>query len=137
MKIPNALVGYLGTTALKLPFHPFAFASTLALATIDYDGYGDTTKNHIDGAHMKQVPGTIVETCQAVTTQNHKDVTLMKRVPGGITEARQVPVAGPVIGFIFCIVLDVVFSIDWIADRDDDPVRGNLNDHDVCRVPFN
>ena len=119
MKILHALVGYLAIIAL--PFHQFAFASPLA--AIDYDGYVDTTQIHIDGALMKQVLGTIVETCQTVTMQNHKEGTFMKRVPGDIIEKRQVPLAIPVVGFILFIVADVVLSVVWIAD--DDPVRGN------------
>ena len=66
MKILHTLVGYLAVIAL--PLHLFAFASPLA--AIDYDGYVDTTQNHIDsdGTLMKHVLGTIVETCQTVTT---------------------------------------------------------------------
>jgi hypothetical protein len=80
MIILRALVGYLAVTAL-----PFAFASPLA--AIHYDGYVDTTQNHIDIALMKRVLNSIVETCQTVTyhsgpgyvdtTQNHNDSALI------------------------------------------------------------
>ena len=117
MKILHALVGYLAVTAL--PFHPFAFAS---LAAINYDGYVNTTQNHIDGALMKHVLGTIVETCQTVTTQNHEDNALMKRVPGDIlVEARQWEI--PIATLISFIVSGIILSLVWIGD--DDPVRGN------------
>ena len=110
-----------------LPFHlgPFAFA--YPLAAIDYyDGYVNTTstQNRIDGALMKDVLGSIVETCQTITTQNHGDSALMKRVPGDIIETRQgLPVVIPVVGLIFVIVVTVFGSIIWIAE--DDRVRGN------------
>ena len=119
MKILHTLVGYLAVTAL--PLQVLAFASPLA---IDYDGYVDTKQNHIDGALMKQVLGTIVETCQTVNTENHKDSALMKRVPGDIIGSRQLPVAVPVVALILLILADVIFSIVWIAD--DDPVRGMM-----------
>ena len=116
MKILHALVCYLSVTAL--PF--LAFASPMA--DIDYDGYVDTTQNHIDGTLMKHVLGTIIETCQTVTTQNYSYSALMKRVPGDIIlEARQSAI--PVVGFIFFVVADVIFTIVWIES--DDPVRGN------------
>ena len=124
MKILHALVGYLAVTAL--PFHqgPFAFAHWHALAAIDYyDGYVNTTQNTIDGALIKHVLDSIVETCQTVTTQDHSDSTLMKRVPGDILEARQAILVVPVVGFIFFIVADVIFSIVWIAL--DDRVRSD------------
>ena len=120
MKTLHALVGYLSVTAL--PFYPFAFASSLA--AIDYDGYVNTTQDHIDGALMKQALGTIVETCQTVTTQNYSDSALMKRVPGDIIEALQSAI--PVVGFIFFVVADVTLSVVWIES--DDPVRGNVVD---------
>ena len=123
MKILHALVGYFAVTAL--PFHPFAFASPLAAIDYDSDGYVNTTQNHIDGALMNHVLGSIVETCQTVTThwQHHSDSAFMKRVPGDIiVEARQLA-AIPVVGFILFIVADIVLSIVWIAD--DQPVRGN------------
>ena len=131
MKILHALVGYLAVTALHL--HLFAFASPLE--AIYYDGYVDTstTQNYIDGALMKHVLGSILETCQTVTTvtQNHSDSAaisaFMKRVPGDIVEARQVPtVPVPVITVIYVIVSAMVISFIWISY--DDPVRGNLND---------
>ena len=119
MKTLQALVGYLAVTAL--PFYPFSFASPLA--AIDNDGYVDTTQNHIDGALMKHVLGTIVETCQTVqgATQNHKDNALMKRVPGDTIEARQWEI--PVATVIFYTVAIVYFSLVLIAY--DDGVRGN------------
>ena len=119
MKILHALVGYLAIIAL--PFHQFAFASPLA--AIDYDGYVDTTQNHIDGALMKQVLGTIVETCQTVTTQNHKDGTLIKPVPGDILETRQEAIIAPVAIIAFSIIASVLISLEWVGD--DNPVRGN------------
>ena len=125
MKILHALVGYLAVIAL--PFHPFALA--YQLAAIDYDGYVNTTQNHIDGALMKQVLGTIVETCQTVTTQNHKDGTLMKRVPGDKIEARQwtgtpgVILTPVIIVTVVTIVLGVTVGLIWITD--DNQVRGN------------
>ena len=119
MKILHALVSYLAVTAL--PLQVLAFASHLV--AIEYDGYVDTTQNHIDGALMKQVLGTIVERCQTITTQNNKDSALMKRVAGDIIDSRQLPVAVPVVALILLILTDVIFGIVWIAD--DDPVRGN------------
>ena len=120
MKILHALVGYLTLTAL--PFHPFAFASPLA--AIDYDGYVNTTQNHIDDALMKQVLGTIAETCQTVTTQNHEDNALIKRVPSDIIEARQTLGVGiPVVGTITLIVIGIIATVVWIET--DEPVRGN------------
>ena len=121
MKILHALVGYLAVTAL--PFHPFAFASPLA--AIDYDGYVNTTQNHIDGALMKHVLGNIVETCQTVTgTQNDKDSALIKHVPGDIIEARQVGViVGVSLVLVVEIVVDVVVILGWISDNNQ--VRGN------------
>ena len=128
MKTLHALVGYLAVTTL--PFHPFAFASPLA--GMDYDGYVNTTQNHIDGALMKQALGSIVETCQCqtVTTQNHKDSALIKGPPGDIIKARQVPVGViiPVALTIISIVVDVGVALWWISK--DDPVRGKR-----CRVP--
>ena len=121
MKILHALVGYLAVTAL--PFQVLAFASQLA--AIDYDGYVDTTQSHIDhdGALMKQVLGTIAETCQTVTTQKYSDSDFMKRVPGDDIEERQLIVIVPVTAVILLILADVVFSIVWIAN--DNPVSGN------------
>lgn len=127
MKILHALASYLAATLAALPFHPFAFAHPLPVATIDYyDGY--VPVNRIDGPIMKYFLGSIVdsesETCQAVP-QNHSDSdsALMKRIPGDITlKARQTEVlvlAVPVIS----IVAEIIFSAVWIAN--DDPVRGN------------
>ena len=111
MKILHTLVGYLAVIAL--PLHPFAFASPLA--AIDYDGYVDTTQNHIqvdsDGTLMKHVLGTIVETCQTVTTQNYSDTI----------EARQLP--APVVGIIIVTVATVFVAVAWIGT--DNPVRGS------------
>ena len=118
MKVLHALVGYLAVTTL--PFYPFAFAHPLA-ASIDYDGYVNTTQNHIDGALMKHVLGSVVETCQTITTQNHRDNALMKRMPDDIIEARQIPI--PAVVAIISIVGTLAISITWIAN--DDPVRGN------------
>ena len=119
MNILHALVGYLAVTAL--PFSPFAFASPLA--TIDYDGYVNTTRNHFDGALMEHFLDTVVETCQTVTAQNHKVNALMKRVPGdSITiEARQWEI--PVATLISAIMAGVFISLVFILE--DDPVRGN------------
>ena len=120
MKILHALVGYLAVTAL--PF--LAFASPLA--TIDYDGYVNTTQSHIDGALLEQALDTIAKTCQTITTQNLKDSgALTKRVPDDIDiiEPRQVPVAVPVTGLILFLIADVVFAVVWISF--DEPVRGN------------
>ena len=117
MKILHALVGYLAATAL--PFCPFAFA--YPLAAIDYDGYVNTTQNNIDGALMKHLLGSIVETCQTVTTKNHSDIALMKRVPGDIIEARQL--SAPAVVLIISIVVVIGLSVYWISG--DDPVRGN------------
>ena len=117
MKILYALVDYLAITAL--PFSPFAFASPLA--AIDYDGYVNTTQNHIDGNLVKHVLGSIVEICQTVTTQNHSDNALVKRVPGDDINARQLPI--PVVVAIISFVAAVGLSVFWISG--DDPVRGN------------
>ena len=118
MKILHALAYHLAVTTL--PFCPFAFAHPLA-AGIDYDGYVNTTQNHIDGVLMKHVLGSIVtvETCQTVTT--HSDSTLLNRVPGDIIEARQfeIPVGVAIIALVGAITL----SLGWMAN--DDPVRGN------------
>ena len=120
MKILHALVGYLTVTGPSLPFHPLAFASPLA--AIDYDGYVNTTQNHIDDALMKHVLGTIVETCQTITTQNHKDHSaLMKRAPGDIIEARQWET--PAVIAVAVLIADVFLGIIWIEE--DDAVRGN------------
>ena len=119
MKILHALVGYLTITAL--PFGPFAFASPLA--TINYDGYVNTTQNHIDGALMEHAYDTFIETCQTLTSQNHTDNPLMKRVPGDsdIIEARQweIPVATAISLVVSGIILTLVFILD------DNPVRSN------------
>ena len=122
MKILHALVGYLAV--ISLPFHPFAFASPLALA-IDYDGYVNTTQNtgNIDSALMEHFLGTVLETCQTVTTvtPNHSDSTLVKHVlPGDIIEARQESVI-PYVAAVVAIVLAVALAIEWIED--DNPVR--------------
>ena len=116
MKILHGLVGYLAVTAL--PFHPFAFASPTRLAGIDYDGYANTSQNHIDGALMNHVLDTIVETCQTVTTQNHKDSALTKRVPGDIQviEARQDAI--PIAIAIAAIVTGIFLGIVWIESDD-------------------
>ena len=117
MKILHALVGYLAVTSL--PFHPFTFASPLA---IDYDGYVNTTQNNIDGALVEHFLGTIVETCQTVTTPNHGDSALMKRlgVPGDIIEARQAENI-PYLTIISLIVTAVLLIVGNI--KDDNPVR--------------
>ena len=94
MKILHALVGYL--TATALPFFPFALAHPLAASSIDYNGSVNPSKNHIDGA-------------------------LMKRVPGDIIEARQVEILD--IALVFVIVTAVLIDIKWITE--DKPVRGN------------
>ena len=120
MKILHTLVGYLAVTTLS--FHLSAFASPLAV--IDYDGYVDTAQNHIDDALMKNILGTIVETCQIVTTQNYSDSVFKKRVlpqAGDIIEARQLPV--PVVAIIILTVADVFIAVAWIGS--DDPVRGS------------
>ena len=119
MKILHAIVGYLAVTAL--PFSPFAFASPLA--AIDYDGYVNTTQNHIDGNFMKHVLGRIVEIYhwQTVTAQNHSDSALMKRESVDDIDARQLP--APVVVAIISLVAAVVLSLFWIGG--DDPVRGN------------
>ena len=117
MKILHALVGYLAVTAL--PLYPFAFAHPLA--SIDYDGYVNTTQNHIDGALMKHVLGSIIETCQTVSMQNHSDTTLMKRVPGDIIEERQL--STPAVILIISIVASVFLIVIYMSD--DIPVRDN------------
>ena len=89
MKTLHALVSYLAVTTLS-----FAFASPLAV--IDYDGFVNTTQNHIDDA-------------------------LMKRVPGDIIEARQFEF--PAVFLTISIIVDVVLSINFITK--DDSVRGN------------
>ena len=115
MMILHALVSYLAVTALS--FYPFAFAHPLtASIDIDYDGYVNTTQNHIDGALMKHVLGSIVETCQTITTQNHSDSALMKRVPGDIIKARQVQVPIPAVVAIIALVGVVIIVITVIAD---------------------
>ena len=119
MKILHALVAHLAVYAL--PFQPFAFASPLA--AIDYEGCVNTTQNHIDGAVMKHVLGSTVETCQTVTMQNHKDSALIKPVPGDIIEARQGEDAIPIAFIIIGIAVEVSFILDWIAD--DNMVSGN------------
>jgi hypothetical protein len=121
MKILHALVGYLAVTVTSLPPHPFAFASPLS--AIHYDGYMNTTQYHIDGALMKHVLGSIVETCQTVTY--HSDSALTKRLPGDIKEARQeppIPVI-PVQFLIAAIIVTVIIGVIWIGE--DDPVSGN------------
>ena len=121
MKILHALVGYLAIAVLPFHLGPIVFA--YPLGTIDYyDGYVNTTQNQIDGALMKHVLGSIVETCQTVTTEHHSDSALMKRVPGDIIEARQLQVAIPVVGIITAIVVGIIFTLVWIET--DDPVRG-------------
>ena len=119
MKILHALVSYLAFAAL--PFSPFSFAHPLA--TIDYDGYVNTTQNHFDGALMKHALNTIAETCLAITTQNHSGSLLMERVPGDIIETRQIPVAVPIVWITVVIVGDILLTVLWIED--DDGVRGN------------
>ena len=131
MKILHALVSYLAVT-----FHLFAFASPAT--TFDYDGYVNTTQNHIDRALTKHVLDNIIETCQTVTyhsgyvntTQNYSDSALMKRPGDTIIKARQAPFLAPiVIGVVFSIVAAVSLSIIWITD--DNKVRGKK----WCRVP--
>ena len=125
MKILHALVAYLAVTAHQpAPFHLFSFASPLA-ATIDYDGFVNTTQSHIDhdGAVMKHLLGSIMETCH--TTTHHSDGALMRRVPGDIIEARQAEnIAVPPIVTVIVIVAAVILSIPWITDHDD-KVRDN------------
>ena len=116
MKILHALVGYLAITVL--PFQPLAFASPLA--TIDNDGY--VNKTHIDGALIKHVLDSIVETCQTVTTQNLTGYDLMKRIPGDIIEARQAEIL-PAIAAITAIITTIAIGVLWIEN--DVPVRGN------------
>ena len=120
MKILHTLVGYLAVTSL--PFHPFAFASPLAT---DYDGY---VNMHIDGAIMKHVLDSIVETCQRVTMQNHSDTTLiMKRIPGdSIIDAHQEIPGGlpsPEITVLALIIAGVVLAL--VSLGEDKSVRGN------------
>ena len=119
MKILHALAYYLAVTSTALPFYPFAFA--YRLGAIDYDGYVNTTQNHIDGALMKHVLGSIVETCQTVTT--HSDSALLKRVPGDIIEARQFEWDIPAAAIIIVSVTAIIIALAWIGD--DEPVRGN------------
>ena len=117
MKILHALVGYLAVTSV--PFHPFAFASPLA---IDYDGYVNTTQNNVDGALMEHFLSTAVETChsQGVTTPTHGDSTLTKRpgVPGDIIEARQIEYV-PFFLAVVALVSAVILGIAWIEDDND------------------
>ena len=130
MKILHALVGYLAVTAL--PFHPFALASPLAAIEYDhYDGYVNiSTQNQIDNALMKQVLGSVVETCQTVSLQyrDYADSTPMKRLPGDIVQARQAPPAAteealaPKVLVVVAIVALITLSIIWV--QSDDPVRG-------------
>ena len=88
MKTLHVLVGYLAVATL-----PFAFASPLT--GIDYDGYVNTTQNHIDGA-------------------------LMKRIPGDIIEARQFEIPSTLL--TIAIVVDVIIAIKLI--KGDESVRG-------------
>ena len=121
MKILQALVGYLTLTAL--PFYPFAFAHPLA--AIEYDGCVNTMQleNPIDGALMKHVLDSIVETPQTVTEQNHSNSSaLMKRVPGDIIEARQFQIID--VAIIVAVVGLVATSVLWILG--DDPVRADV-----------
>ena len=126
MKILHSLVGYLAVTTL--PFHPFAFP----LASIDYDSDGyvnlNTLQNHIDGALVKHVLGSIEETCKTVTTQNHSDTASGDII---LVEARQdIPAGGnlfPAVLIISGILAAVIISLDWISY--DDPVRLQ------CRAP--
>ena len=117
MKILHALVGYLAVTSL--PFHPFTFASPLA---IYYDGYVDATQNNIDGALVEHFLGAIEETCQTIITPDHGASALVKRVPGDIIEARQeelVPYVLTIIGIVAAITLSILYV------EGDDPVRCN------------
>ena len=114
MQILHGFVGYLAVTVL--PFGPFAFASPLASATIDHDGYVNTTEYHIDSDLMKQALG--------IETQNQKDSVHLKHIPGDvIIEARQAAIIIPVVFTILSIVSDVGGALWWI--KKDDPVRGN------------
>ena len=137
-KILHALVGYLAVTALPGFFqvHPFAFTlplSGLPAAAIEYDGRVNTTQNHIDGALIKHVLGSIMKTCQTVTyhsgysnttqTPGHSDSALMKRVPGDIIEARQAVVIAPAAVAVAALVAVVVLSIVWVLE--DNPVSDN------------
>ena len=128
MKILHALVSYLALTTLPFQDHSFAFASPLTLAlaasSIDYDdGYvtvdaASNLNNIVEPRQTRRVP-----------TQNHSHSDLMKRVyAGDDLESRQitVPPAIPVVGLIFFLVADVVFTIVWISK--DDPVRSNYID---------
>jgi hypothetical protein len=120
MKILHALVGYLAVTAL--PFHPFAFSSPLE--PIHYDGYVDTTQNHIDGALMNH---DLVETYRTPVTYHtgsDHDSALIKRIPGDIIEERQLPaIAIPLYADILAIIGTIFLIVLWISD--DIPVRGN------------
>ena len=123
MKMLQALVGYLAVTAL--PFYPFAFAAS-QLESINYDGYANNLETHIDGALMKQVIGSIVESCQTITTPKHSDGTFkfMKHhdVSGDILEARQEVDPSPTPIIIGVIIIVVILGIIWIVD--DNSVRG-------------
>jgi hypothetical protein len=72
MKILHALVGYMAVTGFSSAFSLVC----VPLAAIDYDGY--VNKTHIDGAFLKHVLDSAVETCQTVSTQNHRDSDPMK-----------------------------------------------------------
>ena len=112
MQILYAFVGYFAVTVL--PFGPFAFASPLA--TIDHDGYVNTTEYHIDSGLTKQAPG--------IETQNQKDSVLLKHVSGDVIEARQAGIIIPVAFAIISIVAEVGGALWWIK-KDDPAVRGN------------
>ena len=114
MKILHALVGYLAVTAL--PFHPFAFASSLA-PTIDNDGYVNlNTQNHVLGQ------AGAVEICQTIPMQNNGNTALMKRASGDIIEKRWSELAPSALAIV-AVVIAVTLAIVWIES--DDPVRAN------------
>ena len=96
MKILHALVGYLAATTLAS--HPFAFASPLRLAAIDFDSDG------------------------YVKTQNYKDSALMKRVSGDIIETRQSEVVIPLAFIVTDIIAGIILKL--VLSNDDDDVRG-------------
>jgi hypothetical protein len=89
MKILHALVAYLTLITL------FAFAHPLA-ASIDHDGFVNTTQTQNDGDLMKRVPGD-----------------------SDIIEARQFLEEALVMEMLAIIGI----SVDWI--KSDKPVRGN------------
>ena len=81
----------------SLSFHPFAFASPLA---IDYDGYVNTTQNNIDSALIEHL-----------------------YTPADTIEARQEGGPGPYFGVaaVITIIFAVALGLDWMDH--DQPVR--------------